>query len=113
MTDVLWLLYAAQVGRGLQAVFSALIFLTVLGGLAWTFYNIVEERRRPPHILKIVSAAVVLAVIATLIPGERLLLAAAGMRAGAEVAESDIGKKSVLLLDKALDAALKKLENEK
>jgi hypothetical protein len=113
MTDVLWLLYAAQVGHGLQVVFGAILFLTVLGEVVWTFYNIVDEDRFPPHILKIASAAVLLAVFASLIPGERLLLTAAGMRAGVEVAESDIGKKSLLLLDKALSEAIKKMENEK
>lgn len=113
MTDILWLLYAADVAGNVR---DAAIMMLVLGVIAAGIYTIVysvTEEEWPPHLKKICGGLALVAAVAMLTPSKQLILIAAGARAGAVAIETPIGQKAVRLLDAALTKALAAVEGEK
>ncbi len=106
----LFLFYLASVAENLQITLYLLGSIALcLYGIFWLVAVIEEEddwKSRLARNKSYTVMAVVMLLVATLLPSKHFLYVASGYVAGVEVAQTEVAHKSVQLLDQRLDELL-------
>lgn len=112
MGNVLWLLYLADVAQSFGIVLGALgtVFLIATLIISGIQADEAPYREGAAMFWKLVRIRViipsVMIVLACLTPSRQLLYIAVGLNVGQEVAQSEIGQKSLTALNAWLDKAI-------
>jgi len=112
MNEVLWLVYLGGVAEGIGVVAALLVIVGGMGCAMAMCIAVVEGVTEEvwPVVRKVVPYVVVALLVGLLMPSKEVLYMAAGLKAGAEVAETELGQKAYRLLDQTLDEMLDEAE---
>lgn len=108
MSSILWLVYFAGVSENLSVIagLGALIATIICIIIGAVHASEGEFGLVLPGIKKVVPWIVAAYLICIFTPSRSFLYMAAGMRAGGEIAQTELGQKAYRLLDKKLDELL-------
>jgi hypothetical protein len=112
MTDVLLLVYLADVLHNIKGLVVVLAIVGVVCGFMFGMFCLIESETPPKWFIKSMIGLGIITVLSTLIPSRTILHIAAGLRAGSEIAQTEQGKRAMKLLDAALDRAEESLEKK-
>ena len=106
MTDILILLYLADVASALTTILVIIASVICIVGFIMGMSSV--EEYGTFKLWKFAVPALLCFVLAAAMPSKQLLWAAAGMRAGQQVISTPLAQKAFSLLEKELDKALSK-----
>ena len=108
MTDVLWLLYAADVVDNLGFVCfivgpGSLIALIACGVAYADAYSDEERAKWGKHMVRAASAVFTVLLLAAVLPSRTTIYAAAALSAGETAVQTEVGQKALKALETWLD----------